>query len=94
MLARKRRGEAALSLLAAACYAGMLVLFAVGNNPINARIARWTLSTLPDTWRGARDAWEAFHVGSAALALVALVALLVAGVRRGGSEGATAPPGR
>lgn len=37
----------ALHLLAAACVAGMLLVFALGNAPINAQFAAWTPATLP-----------------------------------------------
>jgi len=86
VLVRGHRLTVALTLLAAACLAGMLLDFAIGNNPINGRVAAWTPATLPATWRQARDAWEAWHAASAAFATVALIALTAALVRD------TAPP--
>lgn len=73
---RHRRGHFVLALIAALCYLGMLVVFALGNNPINTQIASWTGSTLPANWSQIRDAWQSFHALSAGLAAVALGALL------------------
>lgn len=78
VLVRKRRLAFALTLVAALCFVGMLVVFALGNNPINGQIAAWTPATLPANWRQARDAWEACHATSAGLAAVAFCTLLIA----------------
>ncbi|GAA4805181.1 hypothetical protein GCM10023200_48200 [Actinomycetospora chlora] len=56
-------------------FAGTLVAYAVGNAPVNAQVALWTLATLPPEWSVLRDRWETAHAVSAGLALVALVAL-------------------
>ncbi|MBE3558280.1 MAG: DUF1772 domain-containing protein [Ktedonobacteraceae bacterium] len=80
-LLRGRRTAFSLTLVAAICFAGMLALFAFGNNPINQQIATWTPETLPATWQQARDAWDSFHAASSGLSFIALTALLIATLR-------------
>jgi hypothetical protein len=74
---RAERIAAGLALLAALCFAGTLLVFAFGNNPINQQVAGWTPETLPATWPQTRDAWDRAHTISAALAALAFLALLV-----------------
>ena len=74
----KRRTGFTLPLIVAICFAGMLALFALGNNPLNQQIASWTPQTLPANWREFRDAWDGFHAASSALAALALISLLIA----------------
>lgn len=74
---RHQRLEVILSLLVALCFAGMLILFAVGNNPLNQQIATWTPQTLPANWHTVRDAWDGFHAASSILASLALILLLI-----------------
>jgi hypothetical protein len=77
LLARAgRRVDALLAALTAFCFVGMLLTFALGNNPLNVEIASWTATTLPPNWRQARDAWQAFHLLSAVLAAGACALLL------------------
>lgn len=80
-LLRKRPGAFVLTLVAAICFAGMLIVFAVGNNPLNLQIMAWTPATLPATWQQTRDAWDSFHAISSALATLALILLLIATLR-------------
>ena len=80
-LLRKRRTAFVLTLVAAISFAGMLALFAFGNNPLNQQIANWTPATLPANWREIRNAWDGFHAASSAFASLALAALLVATLR-------------
>ena len=70
-----------LTLIAAMSFAGMLALFAFGNNPLNQQIASWTPQTLPANWQEVRDAWDRFHAVSSAFAALALTALLVGTLR-------------
>ncbi|HKS69381.1 MAG TPA: hypothetical protein VJQ45_03110 [Ktedonobacterales bacterium] len=77
-LVRGHRVAFIWTLVAALCLALMLVVFAVGNNPLNARIATWTPATLPGDWRQVREAWDNFHATSAALAAVGLAAQIIA----------------
>lgn len=79
-LVRHRRRAFVLAVIAVLCYAGMLAVFAFGNNPINQQIASWTPATLPATWPQARDAWQAFHAISAAMAAVAFGVLLASAI--------------
>lgn len=75
---RARRTVLLLTLIGAVCLAGMLVVFAVGNNPLNQQIMVWTPETLPANWQQTRDAWDTAHTISAALAAVGLAALVAA----------------
>lgn len=75
---RRQRSAFLLTLLAALCFAGMLAVFAFGNQPINLQIASWTPQTLPTNWRALRDAWDGFHAASSALAVLAFLLLLFA----------------
>src|SRR6516225_1235009 len=59
-LLRKRRTAFVLTLVAAISFAGMLALFAFGNNPLNQQIMAWTPQTLPANWQQTRDAWDGF----------------------------------
>jgi anthrone oxygenase-like protein len=76
-LLRAERVAAGLALLAALCFAGTLLAFAFGNNPLNQQIASWTPETLPATWPQTRDAWDRAHTISAILGAIAFFALLV-----------------
>jgi len=78
---RKQRTDLTLNVVAALCFAGMLISFALGNNPLNQQIAQWTADTLPANWSAARDAWDGFHAISSGLATVAFVALLISTLR-------------
>jgi hypothetical protein len=72
----RRAGDRPLPFaLGAAGLAGTLVSYAVGNRPVNARVAVWTPGTLPADWAVWRDRWETAHAVSAVLAVVALIAL-------------------
>lgn len=85
-LLRKQRVAFILALIAALSFAGMLAIFAFGNNPLNQQIAVWTASTLPANWRQTRDAWDTFHAASSALAALALVVLLISVLRQAPSS--------
>ncbi len=76
-----RRAAFTLTLLAALSFAGMLAVFAFGNNPINQQVATWTPATMPANWQQLRDAWDGFHALSSALAALAFITLLVATLR-------------
>jgi hypothetical protein len=83
----KRRAGFTLILIAAICFAGMLALFALGNNPLNQQIASWTPETLSANWREVRNAWDGFHAASSALAALALTSLLIATLSNTSSSG-------
>ncbi|GHO97502.1 hypothetical protein KSF_075500 [Reticulibacter mediterranei] len=70
-----------VTLIAALCFAGMLVLFTFGNHPLNQQIASWTPETLPRDWRVVRDAWDRFHAASSVLSVLSFVCLLIALLR-------------
>lgn len=56
---------------------GTLVAYWVGNRPVNAKVAVWTMETLPTDWSSYRSLWENAHAVSAVLSAVAFLALLV-----------------
>src|SRR5581483_1260622 len=76
-----RRSAFVLTLIAALSFAGMLAVFAFGNNPINQQVVTWTPATLPANWQQLRDAWDTFHAISSGLAALALTTLLLALLR-------------
>ena len=80
-LLRAHRPAFILALIATGCFAGTLLIFAVGNNPLNQQVAQWTPQTLPPNWQATRDAWDRFHAASSVFAVIALVTLLVSIVR-------------
>ncbi|MCC6179318.1 MAG: hypothetical protein IT305_28765 [Chloroflexi bacterium] len=80
-LVRHRRITAALVLIGALGFAGMLLSFAFGNRPIDDAIATWTPATLPADWAEFRDQWDDAHALSAAFAAVSLASLLFGLVR-------------
>ncbi len=80
-LLRNRRVALMLTLVAMLCFAGMLAVFAFGNNPLNQQIATWTPETLPADWQRVRNSWDSFHAVSSGLAALAFVTLLIATLR-------------
>jgi hypothetical protein len=81
VLVRGRRPHAALALLGALGFAGMLLSYAIGNRPINDLVAAWTPASLPPDWTVYRDRWDHAHALSAGLAALALACLLAETVR-------------
>src|SRR5947209_11676787 len=77
-MAHQERSAFVLTLIATLSFAGMLALFAFGNNPLNQQIATWTPQSLPANWHEIRDAWDRFHAASSACAALAFAALLMA----------------
>jgi hypothetical protein len=77
----RRRSAFVLTVIAALSFAGMLAVFAFGNNPINQQVMTWTPATLPANWQQLRDAWDTFHAISSGLAALAFTTLLVALLR-------------
>ncbi|HLI69093.1 MAG TPA: hypothetical protein VKV19_04980 [Ktedonobacteraceae bacterium] len=76
-LLREQRTVFILTLAATLSFAGMLALFAFGNNPFNQQVMSWTPATIPANWREIRNAWDSFHAASSALAALALILLLI-----------------
>ena len=68
----KRRGY----LIAAVCYAAMIGVFFVFNQPVNVAVTTWTPTTLPAQWGDYRLRWEIGHALAAILSLLAFVILL------------------
>jgi len=62
--------------IAAQCYAAMLAVFFVFNQPVNTVIAEWTPAALPADWSDYRLCWEIGHALTALLSVFAFVTLL------------------
>jgi hypothetical protein len=80
-LIRKQLTAFILTLVASLCFAGMLVLFAFVNQPINLQVVSWTPQTMPANWRTLRDAWDGLHAASSLLSALSFVSLLLALLR-------------
>jgi Domain of unknown function (DUF1772) len=78
LLVRRRRhgGTRRFTILAAAAYAGMLAVFVVFNDPVNAALNAWTPATLPPNWAHYRLRWEAGHALAALFSLFGLLAVI------------------
>jgi hypothetical protein len=82
LAAASRRGRVA-ALVAAACTVGMLLAFALGNQPANLAFSQ-AGATPPDDWQDLRVRWEASHAASGVLASIAFTSLLVSALRTPG----------
>lgn len=78
--ARRRRSEFLPALVAFLCIVGTQVVFWTFTYPANQATANWTI--LPDSWPALRTQWEYSHAASAALNLMAFIALAVAVLAR------------
>ena len=78
LLAARRHDPALrrLTLVAALAYAGMIAIFFVFNDPVNAALNTWTPSSMPPDWNSWRLRWEVGHALAAVLAMVAIAALV------------------
>lgn len=81
VLARKNPREFVPALIAFVCIAGTQVVFWTFTFPTNRQTSNWTV--LPENWAALRFQWEYSHAASAALNLVALVAVIIAVMRKG-----------
>lgn len=70
ILMRSQAGPCWLALLAAACFALMLVIFVLWTLPANQETENWT--TVPANWESLRRQWELSHAANTAIALLAL----------------------
>jgi hypothetical protein len=77
---RKARGESRPAIAALICLVLSQVVFWTLNFPANDETGNWT--SLPANWQVLRLRWEIGHAIGALLALAALIALLLAFVRR------------
>ena len=64
------------TLVAALAYAGMILIFFLFNDPVNAALNGWSPATIPPDWQRFRMRWEIGHVLAAILSLVAITGLL------------------
>ena len=80
ILARQRLGESGPALTAFLCIAGTQAIFWTFTFPMNQQTANWTL--LPDHWTTMRAQWEYSHAASAVLNLIAMIAVIVALLRK------------
>lgn len=77
---RRRAGEFGPALTAFLCIAGTQAVFWTFTFPMNQQTANWTM--LPEHWAMMRMQWEYSHAASAILNLVAMIAVIVAVLRR------------
>ena len=68
----------ALSLAGLLCLVGMMLLWAVFINPINARVRASTSECLPADWALLRDRWHRLHAIRAIFAIIGLSTLVSA----------------
>ncbi len=59
------------TVVAALCYALMIVVFFVFDDPVNRAFNSWTTTTIPADWPHYRAQWETGHALAALLSLVA-----------------------
>ena len=74
------KGNALLTSLvgmALASILAMLLVWAVGLNPINQTVNAWTPQTLPQDWAQVRERWAALHFVRLLLAALGLSSLLL-----------------
>jgi hypothetical protein len=71
-----RTGARRTYVLAVVCYAAMIAVFFLFNAPVNEALNGWSAATLPADWSTYRLRWEIGHAVSAALAVIAFVALV------------------
>jgi hypothetical protein len=64
------------ALVGAVCMAATLVVYFIWVNPANLATDQWT--TIPANWEALRRQWEYGHAASAALSVVALLAVTAA----------------
>jgi len=77
-LAQGRNTTFGLCLAASLCLLGMLFVWAVFINPINARFRAASSDAVPADWASLRERWHRFHAIRAILAVAALSALISA----------------
>lgn len=82
----------AAAAVAALAYAVMLTTYLIGNAPVNAAVATWTLQTLPFDWRTSQHLWENAHAIAAGAAALAFTALIVASEPKPGPAQQPRPP--
>ncbi|NMG53321.1 membrane protein [Aromatoleum aromaticum] len=90
VMVRKRRKEFMLALVGFACILATQVVFWTFTFPTNQATSNWTV--LPEDWMALRAQWEYSHAASAALNLVALIALIASVLAS--AEAHTIPPCR
>lgn len=74
ILDRDERGRFVPALVAFLCIVGTQLVFWTFTQPANRATENWTM--IPDNWAALRTQWEYSHAASAALNLVALVAVI------------------
>lgn len=73
------RGSAAFRFYLAAMV-GMIaggVVTRFGNQPINAAVMEWSVSTMPEDWQALRDAWWSWHQARLASTVIGFVMLVI-----------------
>lgn len=76
LIFRPRTGHAPY-IVATFCYAAMIAVFFLFNDPVNRAVLQWTSpGMLPANWADYRLKWETGHALAAVLSLIAFAALL------------------
>ena len=86
--ARERRSPAfGLTLAGFLANLTALVLTAIFELPINARVLTWSPADPPQGWEAARDRWETVHTARTAISVAGLACLLAAALAPAASPG-------
>ena len=83
VLARDDRARLVLLAAAAIFFLGAGLITRFLNQPINAILMTWPVSSPPDTWTVLRDAWWRWHLARLACGVAGLSLLLLAEITRG-----------
>ena len=67
-----------LALIASACLAAMVAVWAVWINPINRTVNSWTPESIPSEWPDFRERWHMLHTIRLALSAIAFSAAIAA----------------
>ena len=81
ILVRTRLAVFALTVIASACIAAMISVWAVWINPINKAVNSWAADSMPPNWAEFRDRWHRLHAIRAGLAFAGLSTLILAVLR-------------
>ena len=65
-----------LASVASACVLVMIIIWAVGIDPINKTVNSWTPGSLPSNWADFRDRWHLLHACRFVLSVVAFGAVI------------------
>ncbi|MEO7802150.1 MAG: DUF1772 domain-containing protein, partial [Ginsengibacter sp.] len=72
-LQRRKKTAFILLLVAAAFLISCIFITRLGNVPIQSKMLKWTVNTLPDNWTMLRDNWWSFHIWRTLVELIAFM---------------------